>query len=341
MRRIRERLAKMGIFKFLWQTIYIKGIWQIRLKHIQRGLIFLILLLLFNILTPLHSYTPIKSRPVRALAARGPYLSWPRSSSLRTIPLPAPLYSGNPLLPEVALTFDDGPEPGSTPAIVATLRQFGVKATFFCVGLHIHWFPNLVRQEYADGNLVEDHTWTHADLQRLKPDEIAEQLTSTANEIEQVTGAWPTLFRPPYGLFNWSIFAQARRMSFSSILWNVAPVDWLAPGKDVIVARVLRATHNGSIILLHDGSPDDRLDRSQTVAALPAIITGLRQRGFRFVTIEQMIHDLGQKQPDARTTTAHSIQAPIQASRLYARGLPAIDAAWLTGTRRKGLALHL
>lgn len=337
----------MDRFWFLWQTIYRKDKRQIYFKYLQRGLILLILLTLFSLLgldASLHSHKSIKPQVVFALAVDSNQSSWPRVSSPHVIPLSAPLYGGNPLLPEVALTFDDGPEPGSTPQIVAILKRFGVNATFFCVGLHAHWFPDLVRQEYANGNLVEDHTWTHADLQLLKPDDVAKQLTSTADEIQQLTGTMPTLFRPPYGFFNWPIFAQAHRMAFSSILWNVAPMDWLAPGTDVIIKRVLSATRNGSIILLHDGSPDDRLDRSQTVAALPAIITGLRQRGFRFVTVEQMIRDLGQKTPGVQTSTGQGTQALAMLTwvpGLQARRLPELDPGWPTGvTRRKGLAIY-
>ncbi|HEY3993595.1 MAG TPA: polysaccharide deacetylase family protein [Ktedonobacteraceae bacterium] len=259
-----------------------------------------------------HAQAPI------ALAARVNQVFFqPQPTSTHFTPLPAPLYGGNPALPEIALTFDDGPHPGSTLKIVAILKRFSVKATFFCVGQHVQSYPDYVRQEYANGNLVEDHTWTHPDLRLLSSADVAQQLASTANEIERVTGAMPTLFRPPYGIFNWSIFAQARRMALSSIIWNVDPKDWSMPGTNTIIWRVLSAAGNGSIVLMHDGGGD----RSQTVAALPTIITTLRQRGFRFVTVEQMIRDLAQK-----TSGSHAITVPGSSTLLFTTQAPCLQS---------------
>ena len=284
----------------LWQKIYPERLHKIDFRPAQPAITFLILLILFNLLgagRPIMQSQSVHAQTPLALAAHmGQVFSSQPTTSAHFTPLPAPLYGGNPALPEIALTFDDGPHPGSTLQIVAILKRFGIKATFFCVGQHVRHYPDYVRQEYANGNLVEDHTWTHPDLQILSSAEVAKQLTSTANEIERVTGTMPTLFRPPYGIFNWPIFAQARRMALSSIIWNVDPEDWSMPGTSTIIRRVLSAAGNGSIVLMHDGGGD----RSQTVAALPTIITTLRQRGFRFVTVEQMIHNLGQKASRSR-----------------------------------------
>jgi peptidoglycan/xylan/chitin deacetylase (PgdA/CDA1 family) len=199
-----------------------------------------------------------------------------------------PLYNGNPRLPEIALTFDDGPTPPYTSQILALLQRYGVKATFFVIGSQAAAYPDLVRQESHQGNIVGNHTWTHPNLIYLSPAAVRAQLQSTSNEIQAVTGVWPTVFRPPGGNFSSSVQSIAASLGLSTILWNVDPRDWSLPGASVIIQRILNSAHNGSIIIMHDGGGN----RSETVAALPTIITALAQRGFQFVTIPRMIHDL-------------------------------------------------
>lgn len=199
-----------------------------------------------------------------------------------------PLYSGNPHLPEIALTLDDGPNPTYTHQILALLEQYDVKATFFVIGSEAAAYPTLVQQEYQQGNVVGNHSWTHPNLTTLSPAAVRNELQSTSSEIEADTGALPTVFRPPGGNFNSTVQSIAASLGLSTILWNVDPRDWSRPGTSMIIQRVLDVVHNGSIILIHDGGGD----RSQTVAALPTIITTLEQRGFQFVTIPRMIQDL-------------------------------------------------
>lgn len=200
-----------------------------------------------------------------------------------------PLYKGNSHLPEIALTFDDGPNPYYTSQVLALLRRYGVKATFFLIGSLVAAYPNLVQQEYQQGDVVGNHTWTHPELIKLSSPAVRYQLQSTSNELQAVTGVSSTIFRPPYGEFNRSIQSTAASLGLSTILWNVDPKDWSLPGTNVIISRVLHFAHNGSIILMHDGGGN----RLQTVAALPTIITLLKQQGFQFVTIPRLIQDLG------------------------------------------------
>jgi peptidoglycan-N-acetylglucosamine deacetylase len=105
----------------------------------------------------------------------------------------------------------------------------------------------------------------------------------------QVIGVRPTFFRLPFGAFSSQVLKQADRLGMRTVIWNVRATDWMKPGIDVIAARILERSTRGGIILLHDGGGD----RSETVAALPTIIEGLQQRGFAFVTLQQMIDDLG------------------------------------------------
>jgi peptidoglycan/xylan/chitin deacetylase (PgdA/CDA1 family) len=182
---------------------------------------------------------------------------------------------------QVALTFDDGP--GSyTPQVLAVLAYYGVPATFFAVGYEVGERPDLVRAEIAAGMAVGDHAWDHADLTRLPLAEVDDELQRGADAIVAATGYRPTCFRPPYGATNSTVAAAGARLGMSQILWNVDPSDYLRPGAPVIAARVLGAANGrGLVVGIHDGGGD----RSQTIAALPAIISGLRERGYTFVRL--------------------------------------------------------
>lgn len=196
---------------------------------------------------------------------------------------------GNMNLPEVALTFDDGPSP-YTPQVLAVLQHYNVYATFFLWGQHVQQYPVYAQQVLAAGNALGDHTWSHPDLTTLSTSGITTELTEAQNAIRQTTGYMPTMFRPPYGSYNSNVLAVAGQVGLlSTIIWSYAPLDWEMPEASVIASRVLNNTSNGSIILLHDGGGD----RSQTVAALPTIIQGLQARGLRLVTVPQLLEDIG------------------------------------------------
>jgi peptidoglycan/xylan/chitin deacetylase (PgdA/CDA1 family) len=198
------------------------------------------------------------------------------------------LYNGNQYVPEVALTFDDGPNPYHTPQVLAVLRHYNIKATFFCVGRQVALFPSLVKQEYEAGNIVGNHSWSHSNLALLSSDAILTQLTATSDAIQRATSVRPTFFRPPYGSFNANVLTQVNQLGLTTVMWNDEAHDWNTPGIDVISSRILGLAGNGAIILLHDGGGN----RSQTVAALSTIITTLQARGFKFVTLPQLMHDL-------------------------------------------------
>jgi peptidoglycan/xylan/chitin deacetylase (PgdA/CDA1 family) len=205
-------------------------------------------------------------------------------------------YGGNPRLPEIALTFDDGPNPPYTGQILAILQHYGIKATFFCVGSLVKKFPVAVRQEAAEGHLVENHSWGHPYMPYLSAASVIWQLSTTQDLIQHTIGVRPIFFRPPYGAFNSTVLTYANYFGLTTFMWNVDPRDWSKPGADVIYARVLAQTQPGSIILMHDGGGD----RSQTVAALPKIITWFLSRGYRFVTLQELVND-AHKDPSKTT----------------------------------------
>ena len=158
----------------------------------------------------------------------------------------------------------------------------GATATFFAVGYLVVAQSSTLAAEARAGMSVQIHNWDHADMTRLSPAAIRDELARTMNVVGAVTGRRPTCFRPPYGSTNANVVAEGAKLGLTQILWNVDPSDYRWPGASVIVDRVLReANCRGLVVGIHDGGGD----RSQTVAALPAIIEGLRARGYTFVRL--------------------------------------------------------
>lgn len=197
--------------------------------------------------------------------------------------------AGHATVHDVALTFDDGPSPSSSPAILAVLERTHTPATFFVIGEHVASSPSLLRREQRDGFAIGVHTWDHPDLTRRSAAQVARELATTVQVIHQTLGAdyCVRYFRPPYGAYNATVLRVARGDGLATILWDVDPVDWSRPGTQTIVARVLARVHPGAIILMHDGPAQ----REQTAAALPAILAGLRARGLVPVTLPRLLAD--------------------------------------------------
>jgi peptidoglycan/xylan/chitin deacetylase (PgdA/CDA1 family) len=187
---------------------------------------------------------------------------------------------------EVALTFDDGPGP-YTPQLVATLDSLHVQGTFFAIGEMERYFSAGTLAELHAGDAVEDHTETHPMLTRLSTREQHEQLFEQIVRMEVLGVPHPRLWRPPYGAFNATTFAQAKALHLLMVLWSVDTADYTVPGVQAIVDRALAGAHPGAIILMHDGGGN----RSETIAALPAIVAGLRKRGLHPVTVAQLMLD--------------------------------------------------
>jgi peptidoglycan/xylan/chitin deacetylase (PgdA/CDA1 family) len=176
----------------------------------------------------------------------------------------------------VALTFDDGPWPNSTAQILTILTQRQAPATFFVVGRQVQRYPELVRRELAAGMAVGSHSWSHPQpFDRLPVARIRDEIARGRRSLEAL-GVRPVGFRPPGGATSPAVAATGQAVGDRTVLWSVDPADW-RPGltADQLVQRVLAGVRPGAIVLLHDGGGD----RSATVAALPAIIDGLRRLG--------------------------------------------------------------
>ena len=193
---------------------------------------------------------------------------------------------------QVALTFDDGPDPKWTPQVLDILKANGIKATFFLVGVNAEKYPDLVRRIVAEGHEIGNHTYYHPNLSICWPEHIRLELNATQLLLETITGRSTTLFRPPYNadtspssLADLAPLRIANEMNYLVVLENIDPQDWARPGADVILERIKQQRRDGSIILLHDAGGD----RSQTIAALPQIIDWLHVRGDTIVPLSTLL----------------------------------------------------
>ena len=196
---------------------------------------------------------------------------------------PATWFSVNVDGPYIAMTFDDGPSPETTPRLLDILKQRNIKATFFMIGQNAERNPAIVKRILAEGHEIGNHSWTHPQLSKLSDDRVTEEINKTQNAIKDASGYTPVLMRPPYG----AITARQKdwiekQFGLSVIIWSVDPFDWKRPGSSVIEQRILAGARPGAIVLSHD-------IHKQTVDAMPATLDALAAKGFKFVTVSQLI----------------------------------------------------
>ncbi|SEQ05580.1 polysaccharide deacetylase family protein [Microlunatus flavus] len=189
----------------------------------------------------------------------------------------------------VALTFDDGPRPGSTDRVLDVLAELGVPATFFCVGRNAERHPELVRRAQAEGHAVGSHSHTHPDPQVTPLRVLAADYRRGHAAVEDALGGPVALFRPPRGWIDLPRAFQLRRAGTPPVLWSVDPQDWHPEAQRDLVAEVAGAAGERDVVLLHDWveQPWDvrALDRSQTVTALAGVVAAVRARGLGFSTL--------------------------------------------------------
>lgn len=178
----------------------------------------------------------------------------------------------------VALTFDDGPS-AQTIAVLDILRAHGARATFFVIGSQVAGRAAVLERMLTEGHAIANHTWGHDRLAS------AASLDATSRAIREATGFEPCTFRPPAGVLDERLVADAHALGMTTVMWDVDPHDWLNPSPKEIEARVAAGVRPGSIVLLHDGGGE----RDATIAALPGILTMLDRRGYRAVTVPQLL----------------------------------------------------
>jgi peptidoglycan/xylan/chitin deacetylase (PgdA/CDA1 family) len=232
--------------------------------------------------TTVKPAAPSAAPPVKAPAQSEPFQP-ARYRIIGCLSRGSSAYLHGPRRREVAIGFDDGPW-ADTPAFLSMLERNGVRATFFMIGRQVtRSYASTLRRELSDGDVLGDHTWSHPDL--TVSGQVRSQLAATISQIHTVSGYTPCVFRPPYGAYNGSVVVTASSLGLATVLWNVDPKDWATPGTAVIQARVLAQVGPGSIILSHDGGGP----RGETLAAYPGIIRALRARGYRIVTIPELL----------------------------------------------------
>ena len=181
--------------------------------------------------------------------------------------------------PRVALTFDDGPHPSYTKKLLDGLKERGVKATFFVVGENIPGNEEIIRQMAEDGHLIGNHTYDHQDISRMTTEQACEELTKTSDLIKEITGQETAYVRAPFGRWDDSLDC---RMSMLAVKWTVDPLDWTTRNVSQIVERVVQKASDNDIILLHDYY-------DSSVKAALQIVDQLKERGFTFVTVEELL----------------------------------------------------
>ncbi len=183
----------------------------------------------------------------------------------------------------IAMTFDDGPHPTNTPRLLDMLKQRNIKATFYVVGTNARRYPAIMQRMIAEGHEIGNHTVSHGKMTNMSESQIRSDLTTSHQTILSATGVAPKTMRPPYG----AITAQQKswvksQFGYPSILWSVDPEDWKKPGSNVVASRLINGASPGGILLAHD-------IHAPTIDAMPRTLDGLLSKGYKFVTVTQLI----------------------------------------------------
>jgi peptidoglycan-N-acetylglucosamine deacetylase len=196
---------------------------------------------------------------------------------------------------KLALTYDDGPNDPHTLRLLEILAKHNVLATFFLIGRYAQQRPQIAREIAQAGHVVGNHTFTHPLLTFKSKTEIRNELHTCRVALQDVIGQHSNLFRPPFGGRRPAVLRIARELALKPVMWNVTGYDWNAPPAAKIERKVIRQTRGGNVILLHDGGHKHLgADRAQTIVATDHLIARFKEKGYKFVTIPQMMSRPGE-----------------------------------------------
>jgi peptidoglycan/xylan/chitin deacetylase (PgdA/CDA1 family) len=195
---------------------------------------------------------------------------------------------------QVVLTFDDGPSPVWTPQILAELTKADIKATFFMIGHHVKKYPEIANRVVEEGHTIGNHGYAHSVLMYYTLEELEEEIKYTELVIKNITGETTKYFRPPKAWLRTSEKQKINSMGYQVILWSLNSKDWVSFDHRQMVNFIARRVRNGDILLFHDSGhvfKTEGGDRSQTVKAIPLLARALREKGFDFVSIDDLLRE--------------------------------------------------
>ncbi len=228
-----------------------------------------------------------------AMAAGEPAMAAPAMAAAPITPGSKAVRQGPHTSMSVALTFDDGPNPTYTPELLHYLKENNIPATFFLLGENIEKNKPIVIEMAELGFEIGNHSYDHADLSKADEQKIVLQLKNTSDLIEQATGVRPVLMRPPYGATGKTMYRICEEMNLNVVLWSVDTNDWKQKSADSVLPVVEKELQGGAIVLMHD-----RL--SITMDEVKRVVELVKQRGYKFVTVSELIHEINGGVPASR-----------------------------------------
>ena len=183
----------------------------------------------------------------------------------------------------IAITFDDGPHPQLTPKLLDLLKERGIKATFYVVGKNVEAYPEIAKRIIEEGHELGNHTWNHPSLTKIGAAKVKSEMDRTTEIIVKTTGVRPATMRPPYGATNATLNKKLdEEFGMKVILWSVDPQDWKYRNADRVASQLIENTKSGGILLAHD-------IHASTIAAMPRALDALTAKGFKFVTVSELL----------------------------------------------------
>ena len=212
-------------------------------------------------------------------------LEWRSDAKQSAVKNPQILYiNGKGSKPQVALTFDDGPDDEITPKVLDVLKQYQVQATFFFTANRLNLYKDVAKRAYTEGNQIASHAYSHQELSKMNAEDIDKEIIASDEAFERVLGVKPAMIRPPYGAINQDVLDVCTREQEKVILWSIDTLDWSQPEPEHIARNVLDNVRPGEIILMHSCKY-----REATVQALPLIIEGLQEKGYQMVNLSELL----------------------------------------------------
>lgn len=202
------------------------------------------------------------------------------------------IYRGSSGEKLVAITFDDGPSPVWTPKILDALKAAGVKATFFMLGDHVEKYPEIAKRVASEGHEIGNHTYDHHVLIYYKMDELEKEIKEAERVIRDVTGVATKYFRPPKAWLTADEKNKIKEMGYKVVLWSLNSKDWVNFDDKYIVRYLVHSIRPGDILLFHDSGGvfyTEGGNRNETVKAIPLLVEKLKAKGYRFVTITELL----------------------------------------------------